>query len=153
MYVGPPDAGKKTSLLHAVVQLRGALASRSEGGFVTSGIDVAVSVHHADDPHGLLYADGFVFVLDDRPERLDGALHAMVRLETELADVGGSLERTPVAVQLDARGGDAALPLRTVVPKLAVPVCSYFKSCAREGRGVTEPLLWLVGLPRRRDRQ
>lgn len=144
MYVGPRDSGKKTSLLQAVVQLRGAMANRSEGVFWSGGTEVAVSVHHDEDPHGLLYADGFVFVLDDRPERLDLALHALVRLETDLAEIGGSLEKTPVAVQLDARGGEGALALRAVVPKLALPRSSYFKSCARDGRGVTEPLWWLV---------
>ncbi len=96
---------------------------------------------HAPTRKGLLdRADGIVFVVDARRERIDENVAALAELRSALAAYGRSLETVPLVVQYNKHDLSEPYVLEELYRKLDVHGAAAFEAVAAEGVGVLQTL-------------
>lgn len=96
---------------------------------------------HAPTRKGLLdRADGIVFVVDARRERIDENVAALAELRSALAAYGRSLETVPLVVQYNKHDLSDPYVLEELYRKLDVHGAAAFEAVAAEGVGVLQTL-------------
>ncbi len=85
-------------------------------------------------------ADGVVFVVDSRRDRLDANVASFEELRRTLAAYGRSLEHVPLVIQYNQRDLADPYALEELHRKLEVPGATVFEAVASSGNGVLQTL-------------
>jgi mutual gliding-motility protein MglA len=85
-------------------------------------------------------ADGVVFVVDSRRERLQANLEALEEVVTALHDAGRDPGEVPAVLQLNKRDAPSALAVAELLSILGCEGEPYVEAVAHEGSGVLETL-------------
>ncbi len=85
-------------------------------------------------------ADGVVFVVDSRRERLQANLEALGELVAALQDAGREPGDVPAVLQLNKRDAPSALSVQELLSILGCEDEPYVEAVAHEGSGVIETL-------------
>jgi signal recognition particle receptor subunit beta len=85
-------------------------------------------------------ADGIVFVVDSRRERLQANLEALGEVVAALEDAGRDLAEVPAVLQLNKRDAPTALGTSELLGILGCDGEPYVEAIAHEGEGVLETL-------------
>jgi len=85
-------------------------------------------------------ANGVVFVVDSRRERLQANLEALGDVVSALDDAGRDPDEVPAVLQLNKRDAESALATQELLSILGCEGEPFVEAIAHEGRGVIETL-------------
>lgn len=167
IYVGPGRAGRWTSLRSAIASsgavnvphiasgtllsfetvvdgkvapvLAGVSAARAWLGY-TSARDLDLDPRIRLELGWIGDADGFVFVVDSRPQRLEASVEAYERLCADLRSLSRDIRETVVVFQLNRRDASDALSLDVVRRSLPAAGGVFVESVATKNLGTVEAL-------------
>jgi mutual gliding-motility protein MglA len=84
--------------------------------------------------------DGVVFVADSRVEAMESNVASLANLQTNLAEHGTDLTRTPVVLQYNKRDVPTAVPIEEMRAQLNAEALEEYEAIAAQGVGVFETL-------------